>query len=414
MRGWIGAGCVALACSPTAEPVVRTPTSVRSEVVEVVRSEAPAAVDEHVPVVAKDCLEEMEVREDAALAWHLVGTSDEPVVLAALGAVMLVATETRLYDAEIGGAVRVSGARAAGLGRRRVVRAFGVWPDDAWLATHEGELRGGGGGHKFHLWRWQSDRWVRLTSKVVRGDGVPEFFKFGEGRAVELRCDDGPELVMRAYGDGAQPRSLVRAPHSSACPQGFFVTQGGDVYAVDEVRSEPPNVQVSHRCAACEEETISSLPVPRMCDQAPTWSMWGIAAARPVGRDPVLAAHTSVVMSDGRGQQSGEFLLWRAGEAWTVEAVPGGRAAAAIEGVARAGDGSLWLVTERLLRRDVGGTWTSVALPEALRGADAEVDLRGVATLGDEVWLVAEDVRAGESLWSVYRSGAAQDVGGTL
>lgn len=382
-------------------------------------------------VVRRDCLEDVAISEGPAPTWQLVGTTDEPPHLHTMGSVVFLSTDRRLYDATAGEPLVASTTRAVGLPtRKRVVRMLGSWPDDAWLATFEGENTRGGGGAKFHLWRWSADRsgpgrddesgagdrggedrWVRLTRTVVYGDGAPEFYKGRSGRALELRCGEGPDLVIRAYGgDAPAPRPLVRAPHSSFCPQVFLATRTGDLFAVDEVRADPPSVQVSHRCAGCDEATIAALPIPRMCDQGPTWSVWGMRVPQPAGAEVVLGLHTSVVMDDGRGRQSGTFLLRRggqAGEAWAAEAVPGGVAGGTLDALVAGADGSLWLVTERLLRRGPDGAWTQVPLPDALRGPDVRVDLRGVATLQDEVWLLAETIREGESLWSVYRSGAA-------
>lgn len=406
-----------LACSP-AESVVRVPSAPPPSREEVAVSDAPVSeVRREEVVVRRDCLVEPAISEAPAPAWHLVGTTDEMPYLHAMGSVVFVSTDRKLYDATAGEPLVASTTRALGLPtRKRVVRMFGAWPDDAWLATFEGEMTRGGGGHKFHLWRWSGgaggDRWVRLTRAVVYGDGAPEFYRWTPGRALELRCGDGPDLGLRAYGgDGVQPLPLVRARHSSFCPQVFFATGAGDLFAVDEVRSDPPNVQVSRRCAGCDEAEISGLPVPRLCDQGPTWSVWGLRAPRSVAGEALLAGHTSVVMDDGLGQQSGTFLLRRVDDAWVSEAVPGGVAGGTIDDVVTAADGALWLVTERLLRRAADGAWTSVPLPDALRGPDVRVDLRGVATIAEEVWLVAETVRDGESLWSVYRSGAAPSPG---
>lgn len=414
MGGWrIGLLAAWMACSPAGEAAVQVPSPpppTRAPSPVVAASEAAGEVPASEAVVRRDCLADVAIHEAPAPTWQLVGTTDEPPHLHAMGSVVFLSTDRRLYDATAGEPLVASTTWAAGLPtRKRVVRMLGSWPDDAWLATFEGEnTRGGRGGAKFHLWRWSADRWVRLTRSVVYGDGAPEFYKGRAGRALELRCGEGPELVIHAFGgDGAAPRPLVRAPHSSFCPQVFMATGAGDLFAVDEVRSDPPSVQVSHRCAGCEAAAITALPIPRMCDQGPTWSVWGLRVPQPAGAEIVLGMHTSVVMDDGRGRQSGTFLLRRANEAWSAEAVPGGVAGGTIDGLVAGADGSLWLVTERLLRRGPDGAWTQVPLPDALRGPDVRVDLRGVATLQDEVWLLAETIREGESLWSVFRSGSA-------
>lgn len=401
-------GAVMLACSPAAEPIVRAPSPPPPDRALDVAAAVVAEPAAEAPVVRRDCLEEVGIFEAPAPAWHLVGTTDEPPYLHAMGPVIFVSTEKRLYDAGPGEPLVASAARGLGLpAKKQVVRMIGAWPDDAWLGTFEGEMTRGSGGSKFHVWRWVGERWVRQTRGVIYGDVAPELYKFTPGRALELRCAEGPGLVTRAYGgDGSVVAPLERAPHSSFCPQVFFATAAGDVFAVDEVRSDPPNVRISERCAGCAEATISSLPVPRMCDQGPTWSVWGLRVPSSAPQELVLAAHTSVVQADGSGQQSGTFLLRRTADAWVPEAVPGGVAGGTIDAMVVAADGALWLVTERLLRRGPDGAWTSVALPEALRGPAVRVDLRGVATLADEVWLLAEVVRDGESMWSVFRTGA--------
>lgn len=399
---WIRRGFVVmLACSP-AEPVVQVPAPPPPAAVEVA---APAAL----PVTRappRDCVEDAAVVADgAAPAWQLVGTASERPLVHAVESVVFVSAGPRLYDAAAGEPLVASTTRAIGLARRPVARMLGTWPDDAWLLTFEGAMTRGSGGHKFHLWRWQGERWARQTRAVLVGDGVPEVYRWTAGRVLELRCEDRPILGFVAHGgEGAAPAPLERADLTSFCPWLFFAAPSGEVFAVDPVRAEPPGLQVVRRCMTCDEPVREALPVPRPCGQPPTTSLWGLMApVRPDPREAVIAVHTSVTVEDGLSRHSGTFLLRRGADAWTVEAVPGG---GAIGGLTVAADGAQWAATDRLLRRAPGGVWTAVPLPGGAHAQDGVIDLAAVVTVGaDEVWLVIEATHGGDSTWSVYRTG---------
>ncbi|MBL9103943.1 MAG: hypothetical protein JNL82_23570 [Myxococcales bacterium] len=394
----IGWGAL-LTCSPAVDPPVHAPPEV-VEVVEVVEAPTPAVIEEDLSeAIADDCVGPTAAEVEATpRVWQRVGTSRERPYLHGMGTRVFVSARTRLYEAGPGEPLVASVASAAGLGKKPVVQMLGRWPDDAWALTFEGAMTRARGGHKFHLWRWSAERWGRRTREALVGDGVPEVYAWTPGQVLELRCAGRPMLGFVAHG-GTSPAPLERASATSFCPQVLFATAAGDLFVVDHVKGDPPDVRVVHRCAGCEAASVEVLPVPRACGAPATTSVWGlkaVAAGQP--RGPVLALHTSATVEAGLGRQTGAFLLRRAGEGWSAEAVPAG---GSIDAMATGPDGSLWLASDALLRRAPEGGWTAIAAP--LEGPG--VDLAAVAVVGEEVWLVVETSRKKVSTWAVYRSG---------
>lgn len=415
----VGFGAL-LMCSPAVDPPVVAPPAV-VPVIEEPTLEASAPVVAVEEEAEASCVAATSAEPEAIdRAWQRVGTSRERPYLHGLGSRVFVSARTKLYEAEPGQAMVMSGGHAVGLAKKPVVQMLGGWPDEAWAVTFEGAMTRGSGGHKFHLWRWWADRWTRRTREVLVGDGVPEVYAWTKGQVLELRCAGRPMVEFVAHGGAASPGPLERASATSFCPEVLFATEAGDLFAVDHVKGDPPDVRVVHRCAGCEAASAEALPVPQPCGAPPTTSVWGlkaVAAGQP--RGPVLAMHTSATVEAGLGRQTGAFLLRRTGEGgaeavWSVESVPtsgASRSVGAIDAMAAGADGSLWLASDALLRRGPEGGWSTVKLPVEGPGVDLMAVAVVQSTLGEEVWLVIETSREKAPTWTVYRSGPGVVVG---
>jgi hypothetical protein len=238
----------------------------------------------------------------------------------------------------------------------------------------------GSGGSKFHVWRWVGARWVRQTRAVIYGDVAPELYKFTEGQALELRCAEGAGpgdagVRRRWIGGGAARASAAL----ELLPAGVLRDGGGG-----HVRGRRGEVRPAERAGQRAVRGGVRRRRSRRCrsrgcaTRGRRGACGGCGCRRRRRRSWLLAAHTSVVKA---GRE-------RAAER-DVPAAParrtGGRRrrcraesrAGTVDAMVVAADGALWLVTERLLRRGPDGAWTSVALPETLRGPAARVDLRG-------------------------------------
>lgn len=388
--------CSALACSPTEATTPATPATPAKPV-----TPAPPPVTPPAPGPAEDCLRDAPDPTDApARTWQLVGTSREQPFVHAPGPITFVSAGPRLHEMPSTGAAIQPSTHAAGLPRKPVVQMFGSWPDAAFATTREGEAEGGG--QSFHVWRWQTSKWVKQTREPLFGDGVPPVYAWTPGRALELRCGDRPGLGFAVIDDdGPSPAPLERAGATSFCPEAFLATTTGDLHAIDHVAGDPLTVRVVHRCSTCTVAETTTLPVPHRCDRPAATTTWGLLTAQQQSTQPVtLAMHTSARDDKGDNQQTGGFLLRRSGDAWTPELVPG---AGSIAAFTFAADGTLWLTNDRLLQRSPDGAWRRQALPPAV----AASDLRSVVPVGAELWLVTEANLDDKPIYSVYRSGAA-------
>ena len=388
--------CIALACSPTDAP---PPAKPATPAIPTVATTTPPVPTPPAPP-AETCLREAPVSEAPAKTWQLIGTTRERPSLHALPTRVFVSAGPRLYDAGPDEPLAAS-TKTTGLPRKPVAQMFGTWPDDVWLTTLEGELRGGGGGQRFHLWRWHDEKWSRQSKKELFGDSVAELRTWTPGRLLELRCDERPNLGLVAHGgDGNSPPPLARASATSFCPEATLTTSGGDLYALDHATNDPLTVHVVRRCNACSTAETATLPVPRRCDRPAPTILWGMLAPRqPDPNQVVLAVHTSAPDDRGQNQQIGAYLLRRDRDTWIPELVPGD---GSITGLDFAADGTLWLRNDRLLRRSPTGAWHSLALPDAASTAN----LTALVTLGDELWIALENTVGDRSTWSIHRSGA--------
>lgn len=391
----------AVACSggdtPASRTAAATPKPAAKPTTDTPKDPGPDATPPK-----QDCIEPVaaEAISSVVRTWELVGTSRERVTLGGVGEVVFVATGTRLYDGAASEPLARSTRRALGLPKKPVVSVFGTWPGDAWLVTLRGNQAGPAGGREFDLWRWETDRWNRLSSKALLGETQAEVYKWSEGRVIGLNCSARPRLSFESFGaEGPLPPKVSRVGNTTYCPERFFALPGGDVYAIDDLSRA--NRMMIHWCQSCGDPAVEEILPLRLCGGPPTMSMGNIQV--PVApRDPILSLHALTRDTAGALTFSGAFLVRREEGAWIGEAVPGGKS---VDTMAVGTDGAIWLATDILLRRDPKGKWERHGLPAEVAGKVAQV----AVAREDEVWIVVEgEEKPSVPRWSVYRTGSAQ------
>lgn len=391
----------AVACSPGDTPTPRSAGATPTKEVKPA-ADAPKQASPELAPPKEDCIEPVaaEAISSVVRTWELVGTSRERVTLGGVGEVVFVAAGTRLYDGAAGEPLARSTRRAPGLPKKPVAAVFGSWPADAWLVTVRGNQPGSGGGKEFDLWRWQSDRWDRLSSKALLGETRAEVYKWTEGRVISLNCGARPRLSFESFGaEGPLPPKVSRVGNTTFCPERFFALPSGDVYALDDLSRA--NRMMIHWCPSCGDPAVEEILPLKLCGGPATLSMGNIQV--PVApRDPILSLHALTRDQSGTLVFSGAFLVRREEGVWVGEAVPGGKS---VDTMAVGTDGAIWLATNILLRRDPKGKWERHGLPPELTGKIAQV----AVAREDEVWIVVEgEEKPSSPLWSVYRTGSAQ------
>ena len=339
--------------------------------------------------------------------FFVVGDTDAELTLSPLGERAILSDARHLFLLD-GDEVKADPALMAGVDRGendwaigRIVRAFGTFPDAAYLSV----IRASGRTGLTELWHWEKDKWKLVREKegseigaVVSAKGrtfaLVQHLLFADG-SFELVA--GPRGVLprlprsKDGGAGGGCASSMRVTGAIGLPSGTVVAVGARCDL--EETSKEPQLAVARWGSAQRDAKLEPLPGVAFNEAVTTTDATPLAA---VGENEVWLAAT-LQREEAKRQTSRPYLARFDGASWHDEtkALP-----LAIGALVAGPDGTLWATAEgRLFRRPPGGAFAPVVMPRfpTSAGDAREIEVREVwARSANDVWAlgVVTDARA--------------------
>jgi len=350
---------------PTPPPAVPAPTAMPTPT-------APDPAPADVPIVVSIT----PLRSAAATSptWTEIHTFDTRATMQPLDAGVLISAEAE-WVVDASGSLVAEPALREGWPPSESV-TVGTWPTDAWRVAVT-DVERSSANRAFY--RWRTDHWLAQR------------FTTPSGEKVRVLSDMDHEYMYRKsprsgflLARTTSPSSIVRVGGRHPAPADAAIPSPSGVHVVDFYETRAGRIVVAAEAAI----HVGCADPHGDCEGSSVYA-WSADASVPHDGDgrswAAIGRHGFARALYGEGQN---LVFVHDGTQARIEQLPDGRETDRVLGTAA---GVLWVAltgtgSDRLLRRDRNGVWTTVALPESM--ADAPTLAIAVHD-ADRLWVLA-------------------------